>query len=183
MANSKALNVETLIGNGFLTGDLKKLTIDALASHEKNDKVWLKMSDGYHAKGITAAMLATKKKGGIEKLREAVRQTCSLALPEADLALYNKESKAIESGSAESIKRTKLINKVSAWLSLIESYLNKAEKIAAGQKPNPPAPALQRALKMIDKALDILSGDDDGSFKGDLPTAMKNLRAAKTNLG
>ena len=180
MAN---FNAEAFISNGALTGDLKKLTVDALASHEKNGKVWLKMSDGYHAKGITAAMLATKKKGGIEKLREAVRNTCSLALSESDLALYNKESKAIETGSAEAINRTKLINKVSAWLSLIESYLNKAEKIAEGKTPNPPRPALTRALAFIDKALDILAGDDDGSLKGDLPTAMKNLRAAKTNLG
>ena len=180
MAN---FNGETLIADGALTGELKKITVETLRADDKNEKQWMKFGDVYHARGITAAMLATKAKGGIEKLREAVRQTCSLALPDADLALYNKESKAIETGSAESIARTKLINKVSAWLSKIESRLTKLENIAAGKKPSPPSPALQRAIKAIDKALDILAGDDDGSFKGDLPTAMKNLRAAKTNLG
>ena len=180
MAN---FNIDTLIADGALTGELKKITVDTLRSDDKNEKQWVKFSDVYHARGITAAMLATKKKGGIEKLREAVRTTCSLALPDADLALYNKESKAIETGSAEAINRTKLINKVSAWLSKIESHLNKLEKLAEGKTPNPPRPALTRALAFIDKALDILAGDDDGSLKGDLPTAMKNLRAAKTNLG
>ena len=60
--------------------------------------------------------------------------------------------------------------------------MNKIEKKARGEKPNPPSPALTRALKMIDKALDIITGDDDGSLTGDLVGATKDLRAAKTKL-
>jgi len=183
MAHSKTVVVDALIEAGVLTGDLKKVTVDTLRTQDKTDKQWLKLADTYHAKGITAAMLATAKKGGIEKLREAVRATCAFALDDADLALYSKESKAIESGSAEAILRTKAINKVSAYLALIERHINKIEKAARGEKPNPPSPALTRALKMIDKAIEIITGDDDGSLNGDLVGATKDLRAARTKLG
>ena len=100
MAHSKTVVVDAMIEAGVLTGDLKKVTVDTLRTQDKTDKQWLKLADTYHGKGITAAMLATAKKGGIEKLREAVRATCAFALDDADLALYNKESKAIEAGSA-----------------------------------------------------------------------------------
>ena len=182
MAHSKTVVIDALIEAGVLTGELKKVTVDTLRHQDKSDGQWLKLADTYHSKGITAAMLATKKKGGIEKLREAVRATCAFALNDADLALYSKESKTIESGSAEASKRTGIINRVSAYLASIESHMNKIEKKARGEKPNPPSPALTRALKAIDKALDIITGDDDGSLTGDLVGATKDLRAAKTKL-
>lgn len=184
MANFKLNSVvNSMIDAGVLSADLIKVTVETLRSDDKNEKQWFKLADTYHAKGITAAMLATKKSGGIEKLREAVRGACALSLTDDEQMLYNKESKLIESGSAEAIARTGLINKVSSKLSKVESHLNKIEKKAAGVKPTPPAPAMQRALKMIDKALEIITGDDDGSLHGDIVGATKDLRAAKTKLG
>lgn len=181
MANFKLTTaVQAMIDMGVLTGEAHKVTVDTLRQDAKLGKQWKKLADTYRATGITAAMIATEKQGGIPELRGAVRQTCIDALPDAERALLDKDIEVVEPERKE--ERRDIQKTVGRNLNKIEAHLKAAE---AEKTKTPSVSRNKRELitNLIDKVIGYLTGDDDGSLVGlDLPKLTKDARAIRTNL-
>ena len=179
MANFKLNSTITaMMEAGNLQGECHKDVVDALNHDKKALKQWKKACDSLRAVGITAAMIATEAKGGVAKLRDAVRQTCIDALTPAEKAIYSKEYEALS--EAEKKTRADLQKDVGRNLGKIETHMRKAESDGT-KTPNPPRTRKALIAAALDDFIGWLTGDDDGSLVAlDLPRMTKDARALRT---
>lgn len=170
--------VNAMIEAGVLQGECHKELVGALHQDGKAKKQWKKACDSLRAVGITAAMIATEAKGGIVKLRAAVRQTCIDALPPADKALLMKDTEAVD--ESEKVARGEIQRTVGRNVAKIEKHMRDAESEGQPKAPRVVNTRRQQIIAALDSIIGWLAGDDDGSMVFDIPQAAKDAKALRT---
>lgn len=153
-----------------------KQTTDTVSGDIKTKHKWQKLGDLYRGDGVTAAMLATEKKGGDEDLRDQVKGAIILAFTEGERKLLAADTKTL-SDSDKGTKKT-LQQNVGSYLDKIRTHIANAEKEESGEdEGGAPKTEVQRIHELLDKAVTKLQKLEKPAF--DVTEAVKRVNAIK----
>lgn len=153
-----------------------KQTTDTVSGDIKAKFKWQKLGDMYRGEGVTAAMLATEKKGGDEDLRNQVKGAIVLAFTEGERKLLAADTKTL-SDSDKGTKKT-LQQNVGSYFDKIRTHIANAEKEESGDDEGGATKTeIQRIHELLDKAITKMQKLEAPRFN--VTDAVKHVNTAK----